>query len=60
MPNINEFRPVIHAKKMFKVFCYIHVNLYKTLSTFNFYIGFHVYFIHELSFVTPETLFEQT
>jgi len=30
MLNINAFRPVIHEKKMFQVFCYI--NLYKNVS----------------------------
>jgi len=47
MPNINAFRPVIHGKKVFQVFCYI--NLYKTLSP-----------LRAWSFMTPETLFQQT
>jgi len=26
MSNINAFKPVIHGKKMFQVFCYINLN----------------------------------
>jgi len=46
-PNINAFRPVIHGKKMFQFCCYI--NLYKRLSP-----------LRAWSFMTPETLYEQT
>jgi len=47
MPNINAFRPVIHAKKMFQVFC--NINLYNNVSP-----------LRAWSFMTPETLFEQS
>jgi len=43
MPNINAFRPVIHGKKMFQVFCYI--SLYKDVSPLRAWL-----------FMTPETI----
>jgi len=48
MPVINEFRPVVHEKKIFNGFCYI--NLDKSMSPWGKVIGDPM----------AGTLFEQT